>query len=450
MAKPEPAAPNEDHVNRGALGHGKLRQLIAYASRVFSLEGVLALVTDTRHNPRIETALVARILFVLGLLRIRSFNALEPQLAEPWMHRALGVDPTGKKLCSADTLSYSLQRMDASSTREACVRVIKKAERNKVFREGWYGAMRFVALDGWEAYSSYERHCPACLTRQVRVGDKTLTQYYHRYVVALLLDEKVEVVIDMEPVRSADVRCEHGEQNVKGHEGELTAAKRLVPRLRQTYGNLLDVLTVDALYCNGPFFTLAEQHRFGVIAVAKKADNEPLKEALSLWGNQPPHNIVDDKHKRERVGLWDVRDVQTLSSYKGPIRVVRALVHKNNAEPTAETNWCFAVTGKATRLSAFQVSLAGRARWHIENTGFYQFAHYWHFTHVFTHDGNALPALLWLFFLAFNLLQLFIYRQLGGYGRERGKDPTRTILRLVDEFNADLARLLDPLAWNTS
>ena len=108
------------------------------------------------------------------------------------------------------------------------------------------------------------------------------------------------------------------------------------------------------------------------------------------------------------------------------------------------------MTGKATKLSAFQVACAGRARWHIENTGFYQFAHCWHFTHVFTHGGNALASLLWIFFLAFNLLQRFIYRQLGGYGRDRGKDPTRTIVRVVDEFNADLARLLEPLAWNTS
>lgn len=448
MAKADPA-PDLVHVEPGALGHGKLRQLIAYARKVFHLGSVLAIITDTRHEPRVATTLVARILLTLGLLRIRSFNALEPQLAEPWMHKALGVVFKGKKLCSADALSYSLQRMDDGTARQACVQIVKKAERNKVFREGWFGAMRFVAVDGWEPYCSYKRHCPACLTRQVRVGGKTVTQYYHRYVVALLLDEKVEVVVDMEPVRSADVRCEHGEPDVKGHEGELTAAKRLVLRLRATYGNLIDVLTLDALYCNGPFFTLADQCRYGVIAVAKKADNEPLKEALALWGNQPAHKTVQDNSKRERVELWDVRDLQTLSSYKGSIRVLRARAHKND-DATAATNWCFAVTGKATKLPAFQVACAGRARWHIENTAFYQFAHYWHFTHVFTHGGNALPSLLWIFFLAFNLLQLFLYRQLGGYGRDRGKDPTRTILRLVDEMRDDLAQFVDPLAWDTS
>ena len=60
-----------------------------------------------------------------------------------------------------------------------------------MFREGWHAAMRIVAVDGWEPFSSYDRHCPACLTREVKVkqGDVTVTrtQYYHAFVVALLL-----------------------------------------------------------------------------------------------------------------------------------------------------------------------------------------------------------------------------------------------------------------------
>lgn len=106
------------------------------------------------------------------------------------------------------------------SVRAAAVEIIKRAERNKVFREGWHGALRFVAIDGWEPYSSRLRCCAACLTRQVTVGEgknkQRVTEYYHRYVVALLLDEQLELVLDMKPVRSADVRRERGECNVPG------------------------------------------------------------------------------------------------------------------------------------------------------------------------------------------------------------------------------------------
>jgi hypothetical protein len=234
---------------------------------------------------------------------------------------------------------------------------------------------------------------------------------------------------------------------VPGHEGELTAGKRLVQRLRTTYGRWLDVLVTDALYANGPFLTIAKQCGYGVIVVLKKETDEPLKEALALWRTQPPERVVRDVDKNERIELWDCPQLHTLSSYDGPVRVVRALIHKENAEPST---WCFGVTGRATRLGAERVVRIGRGRWHLENTGFWQWTKYWCFGHVFTHGKDAIPALFYLFFLAFNILQLFVYRKLRGYGRDRGSDTTHTFRRLADEMLDDLARLKVPIVWNTS
>ena len=52
------------------------------------------------------------------------------------------------------------------------------------------------------------------------------------------------------------------------------------------------------------------------------------------------------------------------------------------------------------------------------------------FTHVFTPHDRGPQALYWLFFAAYNLLTLFLYRQLRSYGRDPGRDapedPTQT------------------------
>ena len=448
------------------MSKGRLRRLLAYAHKVFGLDAWLGRISDTRCDPSVPTKLVSTIVFLVGLLRIRSFNALEPRLAEESWQRLLGVPVReGQKVCSVDTLAYSLQRMDPSSVRAMGVGIVKKAERNKVFREGWHAALRYVAIDGWEPHSSRERCCSGCLTRTVTTGkgkNKTqVTEYYHRYVVALLLNDKLEVVLDFEPVRSEDIRKEAGEQGVDGHEGELTAAKRLVERLHDTYKRWIDVLVCDALYSNGPFFTLAKECGFGVIAVVKKQTDEPLKEALNLWHGQPPHNIFEDDKKHELIELHDARQIQTLSTYDGPIRVLKGVVHKTRetkktkqaeAEKTQSktSTWCFAVTGKAMRLPIHKTFQVGRARWHIENTGFCQWTRYWPFSHVFTHGAKALHALLWFFFIAFNLMQLFVYRQLGGYGRDNGGDVTRTFLRLIDEMRDELARLAETIIWDSS
>jgi len=446
-AEPERTSPDA----APAFGAGRLRQFLAYAKKVFGLDALLGAMRDRRKTSRVSTELVTRIVFLAGVLRVRSFNALEPKLAEPWMQRALGarVAPR-RKVCSVDTLSYALARADVRSCRDQVVRLVQKAERNKVFREGWHGALRVVALDGWEPFSSFERHCPACLSRQLTIKQNGVeakrTQYYHAFVVAMLIDDRLDVVIDMEPIRSADVRVDASGDKARGHEGELTAAKRLVPRLRDTYGRWLDAIVVDALYANGPFLTVAKQAGFGVVVMLRKETDEPLKDALALWRGKLPDKLIEREH--ERTELWDCPGIETLSSYDGPIRVVRGVV-TDTRDGTVHT-WCLAVTGCATRLSAAQVLAVGRGRWHIENTAFHQFTHAWRFDHVFTHSPDAISALFWIFLLGFNLLQLFLYRKLCSYGRDRGKDVTRTISRIVDEMLDDLARLDVAIAWDSS
>jgi hypothetical protein len=428
--------------------HGRLRQFVAYGQKVYDLRHQLEALTDHREDPDIDTYVVAAAVMFCGLLRIRSFNALEPKLGEKTFSNLIGrpLSATNKaKLCSADTLSRVLRVMGLEGLRSLGEHVLSKAERNKVFREGWVGSLRFVALDGWEPICSYHRHCDACLTRHIKRKrqdgtEEVVEQYYHRYVVAMLIDGRFDLVVDFEPLLPEEMRPDADQH--ERDEGELTAAKRLLRRVHKTH-SWLDVVLGDGLYSNGPFLTVVKELKMGAIVVAKKDGDEPLREALHLWDHKPPDHAFDDEEKREHLELWDCPDLETLSSYDGFIRVVRAQITSlDNAEAERRT-WCFLVTGKATKLTPRQVTRAGRGRWHLENTGFNQWTQYWKFEHVFTHKGDAIIALYWLFFIAFNLQTLLLYRQLRCYGRDRGKDVTQTISRLVDLMNDDLARLTE-------
>jgi hypothetical protein len=428
-----------------------LSGLVAYGRDVYDLREGLAGVRDSRQEPVTPALLTAAAVFFCGLLRIRSFNALEPRLREKSFVRLVGAAPDVETLCSADTLSRSLKRMALETVREVSLRIVAKAERNKVFREGWVGALRYVALDGWEPVRSSARHCPQCLTRRIKVkgrGGKVVerTEYYHRFAVALLIDPRFDLALDIEPVLPKDLRA--GPERDQHHEGELTAARRLLRRVKKTF-SWVDGVVADGLYPNGPFLSDVQRLGMSAVVVLQKETDEPLKEALAVWGDEPAAQVLRDEEAGERLELWDCPEIQTLGTYRGPIRVVRARV-TSLSDPQAEPHtWCLAVTGKATRLSARQVLRVGRGRWHIENTGFHQWTTRWRFAHVFVHDADGLLALYWLFFAAFNLLTLFLYRQLRCYGRDRGKDVTRTISRLVDEMLDDLARL-DRSPWDTS
>jgi hypothetical protein len=398
---------------------------------------------------------VASAVFFTGLLRVRSFNALEPRLSEKPFLRLVGSPGDREALCSVDTLSRSLRVMGLDSVRSVSVSIIDKAERNKVFREGWYGALRYFALDGWEPIRSRHRHCRECLVRRVRTKDKDgakteVDEYYHRYAVAMLIDERFDLLLDLEPLRPADlrpavVRGKKKDRLVKldEDEGELTAAMRLLKRVKQTFG-WLDVMVGDALYANGPFLSAVRDLGLGAVIIARKETDEPLKEALRMWGEEQPHKLVETD--REQIALWDCLDLETLSTYEGKIRVVKAQVSWPADPQRTPSTWCMLVTGlPARRLAPEKVLAVARARWHIENTGFHQWTTRWRFTHVFLHSGPGILALYWLFFAAFNLLSLFLYCQLKSYGRD-ATDVTRTISRLIDEMLDELPRF----AWDTS
>jgi hypothetical protein len=441
------------------MGRGRLSQLRVYAQKVFALPRRLSHVRDRRRKPATTTCALATVTFYTGLLRIRSFNALEPRLGERCFLHLLDAPAQTSRLCSVDTLSRSLRVMDIDTVRQVSVGIVHKAERNKVFREGWHGALRYAAIDGWEPICSRQRHCEQCLVRRVRTRDRnaeltTVEEYYHRYVVTMLIGPQYDVALDIEPLLGKDMRPPRVPKTGKRRgkvlpreedEGELTAASRLIARVKQTYP-WLDVVVADALYANGPFLNTLHKLDLGAVIVARKDGDEPLKAALRMWGDQPPHESFDDPQRQEHIALWDARGLETLASYAGPIRVVRGRITTIKDPQAAAKTWCMLVTGKATRLTSRKVLEVARARWHIENTGFHQWTTHWRFDHVFVHDGNGLLSLYWLFFAAFNVLTFFLYRQLRTYGRACGRDVTRTISRLVDEMLDDLARLLVPVA----
>src|SRR6266566_1075665 len=427
----------------------KLHQFEKYVSNVFGLPDLLASLVDTRRAPKIPTFDVVNSLFHTAVLRIPSINALEGDLKQSDFQKLIGRQPTPEvKAFSADVVANVLDKLELQGIGNAIEDMIGKAERNKTFRDG-YGPLRCVAIDGWEPFSSYQRHCPSCLVRKVKTkradGEaEEVEQYYHRYVVALLLGPVIDVVLGIEAVRNEEALRDDDPEHV-GHEGELTAGRRLIASLHDSYGGFIDAIVGDALYANGPVMTQLTNYGYGGFLVLKKEKNEPLKDALTLWEIEGRCESYEHPGRKEHVEFWDVDDIETLTSYKGKIRAVRAVVTKPGQDPST---WCFAIIGQRARQldrrTALQII---RSRWHIENTAFHQWVQYWNLGHVFRHTQNALMSVLLLWTLAFNLLQLFLYRRLGRC--RRPQDPTATIRHIVEVMLREVALLPEPIPWST-
>lgn len=485
----------------------RLFQFEKYAIDTFELPSLLGRWKDGRVNPLVSTFDVVNSLVHAALFRTRSINALEGELKDENFQRILGFTPTpGEKIFTAEPVTATLDTLDLEHAEKSILDVFWKAERNKVFRQGWFGGRRIAAIDGWESHCSYLRHCNTCLTREIEFGQKredgtraTRTQYYHRYVVAFLVGPSTEVVLGLVPLRTRQQRIEAGEKDAERDEGEETAARRLLDKLHTEYGTFIDMFLLDGLYADGPTFTkIVNDLNYSAIVILKNPAHQPLKYAEGIFAamDGPTEVVVEDEHG-EKIEFWDIDNVTAMPNYDGPVRVIKAVVHKN--EPTAQphevksrqqrrrekreqdkserkalaaqslsistsqapaatndkpepqtqsptSTWSFALIGdKARKLPRKIAHRAIRGRWHIEDTLFHQWVTHWNLGHVYRHTPNALMAILLIWTLVFNLLQIFLYHHLR---RLRvPKDHSDTIRDMVEKMKRQMAILTEPVPW---
>lgn len=250
-------------------------------------------------------------------------------------------------------------------------------------------------------FPSKKRCCSECCERQVRVGKKeenrTITEYYHRGVVAHLIGFDLPILLDVEMIRPG--------------EGEIVAAKRLLEKMLKRYGRFFDAVLGDALYWEAPLRALCEKHGKHLLAVLK--DNNPalLTDAKALL--QGPTTLWREEDGRQRT-YWDEEGFTT-NAIREPFRVIRThetwiqreRVARQWVETPRESNWFWATTIPQETMPVRQVSQAGRKRWQIENTIFNTLAQHWGLNHNFHHAPAAILNFILTLFIAHTFVACF-------------------------------------------
>ena len=477
----------------------RLYQFLRYGINVHGLGRILTRVSDKRVVPDIPTFPVVLSLLMAAVLRVPSLNELERMLKTGHFQRLLGERVKrrkGKALFSADTMADVLDGLEILTLQTALAQIIRSAERDRAFREDTFGAFICTAVDGWEPFCSYKRHCEACLTRKIKRKKKIaairrgedgeldeedldgdpeeyVTQYYHRFVVAFMVAPKIDLTLAIEPILTEDQRVAQGESRGCGHEGEITAALRLIDRLHDTYGCFIDAFALDGLYPCGPVFERLTKYNYGATIITRNDRNDPYRFAEGIWNTQDKPDLIDDATAGEHVEYYRLNGVDALSSFAGSVDMLKAVVttvpkprpkkdpktKKNRsrgrginigAEPTIPrqpktTTWVMALVGKAKRLSNKLALQIMRSRWHIENTAFHQWVTQWNLDHCYRHTPNAINAVMHIWAIAFNLMQLFFYRRLRK--PRTGRPANDTIVGCVNDMFGNLFQLDEPIPW---
>ncbi len=360
-------------------------------------------------------------------MRYRSFNLLEQQLRRKkrWEHFVGSAKP------SADTIGRVLSQISNEDIRQLLVKANRRSWRSKAIHMNAGDAYRVVALDGHELFFSTARCCPGCSSREVKIRDKTVVQYYHRVVVAQWVGVTPPAILDLEMIDSG--------------EGEVVAARRLVKRLVANYSRLIDVITADSLYLEAPFIRLVLDSGKHVVIVMKQENRILFQDADQLRKLIEP-KILHEGPKTTR--MWDLPELSSFTTLGSNVRVVWAeestpkhkIIGGKRQEVLCESTWVWVTDLPVSIVPATRIQRWGHQRWDVENRAFNELVTHWHANHCFKHDVNAIEALLLILSLAFLVTYLFYERNLKPEARRH-----MSRLTLAARFVEGLAQLSETI-----
>lgn len=319
------------------------------------------------------------------------------------MSRRRGRPLLKGRVPSADTVGYAYARSEPDGIRKVLVEMQKLALRKKVLRHRGRHTPWTVMIDAHEVSPSFCRTCPECLERKVGKEGEERVQYYHRHVMAQLVDAEPPMCLDAELIRPG--------------EGETVAARRLIARVMRNFP-FVRVFTMDAIYLEAPVLRLIAKAGRGAIVVLKQEARDLYQDARALMRMEPARKESVDG---EEIAYWDIRGFKGWSGLEGiDIRVVRTILRrkvrhriaKKWVETEEEQDWTWATVGIGPEVGALTIHRLGHARWDGENCGFNEQDRYFGLDHIYHHDPKAILNFILTLFLATFLTEVFFTRNL--------------------------------------
>ncbi len=376
----------------------RLSHFYRYIDRTFDFQQWVSQVNDHRIAPEVKTETLFEALFMCLVLRLGSFDALDFEMAcgqakKVWRHRGE---------LAINTLRYGLKQFETELLDSWLVSINKQVKGGKMTADTIAG-YHVAALDGTEYYRSGVIHCRDCMA--VHLKDDQ-THYVHRAVLLQHVGAQFKPFIAAEPILPKDPRPSDKEA---GHEGELTAAKRLIARVVAEYGKeFIDILTCDALYMNYPFARHAFLIQLYLVARVKDERTTLYHEIDTLSQQVDPV-----KHYDRQTGVvsytYPVLDLHISLDWDIPLHGFKVV--ETNA---AETRTFFCATTHPNPDPDL-VRRIVHLKWGIENNGIKDLKDNWHFEHSYHHHPIATWTIVLTLLIAYNLFYAYMTRNMKTY-----------------------------------
>lgn len=262
------------------------------------------------------------------------------------------------------------------------------------FQDGHY----LVSLDGTTSFSSAKIHCPSCLVKHHRNGNRT---YSHQLLGATLVHPDLKEVIPLapEPIIQQDGQDKN--------DCERNATRRWLQAFRREHPHLPVIIVEDALSSNAPHLRDLREARAHYIIGVKPGDHAFLYEhvqAREEAGQMQTLTLVDPV--TQVLHHFRFCEAAPLNE-SNPDELVNVLLYweippAHNAKAKVQHfSWITDLALVADTV--WDVMRGGRARWKIENETFNTLKNQgYHLEHNYGHgEQNLSVVLVLLMMLAF-------------------------------------------------
>ena len=315
------------------------------------------------------------------------------------------VEEDVTKISHHDTLNNFLKKVDWEELEECKYAMINTLIRNKVLeKERLFGNYYAIAIDGTGMISFSTRHCDKCLTRKLSSGE---ILYYHNVVEAKLVTPSglaLSIATDfMENMPSRDKQVRQG-GSALGTNCELTAFKRLAPKIKKMFPQLKICMLGDALYAVKPVFDICNKYNWNFIFTFKEGRSSDIYSEYGKLKNIEDQNRLnidtDEKIKQEYAWVNGI-DYQGLS-----LNVTECVEYNKNNCKTIP--FVYITNFMVNKDNCCIISQGGRLRHKIENQGFNtQKNEGYNLEHVFSIHPQASKNFYMLMQIAHLFNQLF-------------------------------------------
>jgi hypothetical protein len=401
----------------------RLPNFLRYVNKVYRFSETIKSMRDRRDRTEVSAQTIFMSVFLCMTLRFGSFRQLAFEVSNGRLGKFLpGVD---KETFCANTVSNGAENIDTGILERELTVVPRKLRRNKAYgtstHPGTIGGLKIVAADGTENFRSDTIHCDECLEFHVKTKEGIKVEYAHRIVimqtVGVMHSSAVQTILGAEPILLKDVK--EGEEPA-GHEGEGVAARRLILKMIDFYGNqFFSVITTDALYTNEPFVMFVNELGKYLVSRVKDKRTTLYKEIEALSGLVEPI-YVNDWEEQIEYWIYEIPELQESLGWEVPIRGFKViekkykLVSGEQVYTKEETFHCMSSLPEEM-ADADVVRQIVHAKWGIENNGIKDLKDNWYMEHNFHHHPNATFALLLIMFMAYNLFYAYVFRHMKSY-----------------------------------